>query len=106
LSDGSEVEGWLESFNSASDETADRDLLLDAPIYYWRPENDGVEIRQYGSVVLSARTIVFLRVEYRNRETMQDEAERRRGRAKRRWVWHPRAGAERSGGHKPDRWGC
>lgn len=67
LDDGSYVAGWLFSHAIDHDETADRDLILSAPVCF-RPagaeDGDAAELRNVDAVVLSARRIVELFVTY------------------------------------------
>lgn len=62
LTDGSEIEGWLLSFSRESDDVVDRDLVLSAPIYVTHP--DGTVATETGVIVLSARSLVYLHVDY------------------------------------------
>jgi hypothetical protein len=62
LTDGCLNEGWLLSFNRDSDDVVDRDLILSAPIYISYP--DGSVSVETGAIVLSARNIAYLHVDY------------------------------------------
>lgn len=61
--DGSRVVGWLHTFNPELADTADRDIILAAPITYY--STDGVaEVKNYGEVAVSARAMRFLYVDH------------------------------------------
>lgn len=61
--DGSRVVGWLHTFNPETADTADRDIILSAPITYY--SKDGVaEVKNYGAVAVSARAMRFLYVDH------------------------------------------
>lgn len=63
--DGSRLVGWLHSFHLGADDTADRDIVLSAPLSYC--SKDGrVEGWDYGAVAISARSLRFLYVDNRN----------------------------------------
>ncbi|MER6970893.1 DUF6338 family protein [Nocardioides sp. NPDC000445] len=61
--DGSRVVGWLQTFNPEAADTADRDIVLAAPITYY--SKDGVvDVKDYGAVAVSARAMRFLYVDH------------------------------------------
>ena len=67
LDDGSYVAGWLYSHAIDYDETADRDLILSAPVLFRPPgagNGDEAVLENVGAVVVSARWIVELFVTY------------------------------------------
>jgi len=63
LDDGTQVEGGLFTYNHTPDETSDREILVSSP-YYVRLASGAEERFQAGTIVVSARHIVWLRVEY------------------------------------------
>jgi hypothetical protein len=63
LEDGSSVEGWLRSFNVGVEETADRGLILTAPLILTSP-NGKARAESYGAVLVSERRIVDIYVDY------------------------------------------
>lgn len=64
MDDGSEFRGELTSFNQLADDTADRDLILMAPIVYRAPGRATGEELECGAACLSARRIVAMTVTY------------------------------------------
>lgn len=60
LDDGSWVEGRLASFNHASDDVADRDLILVDPIRFARNWDGKPEDPQVSAVCISARNVVTM----------------------------------------------
>jgi uncharacterized protein DUF6338 len=60
LEDGSYLAGHLKSFSNAADDTADRDLILTAPIFYRRCPNDLLHQLDAGAIVVSGRRILFM----------------------------------------------
>lgn len=65
LEDGSSVQGWLRSFNVGVEETADRGLILTAPLVFELP--DGAKRTEpYGAVILSERRIINVYVDYQD----------------------------------------
>jgi len=67
LDGGSYVAGWLFSHAIDYEETADRDLILSAPVLF-RPagagDEEAAELANVGAVVVSARRIEHLFVSY------------------------------------------
>lgn len=63
FNDGSRMVGWIKSFNTEVADTADRDIVLSAPLTYW-PKDGGEEEIDYGAVAISARSLSFVQVEY------------------------------------------
>lgn len=67
LEDGSYMAGWLFSHAVDYDETADRDLILSAPVFFRPPgaeDGNGMELENVGAAVVSARRIIGLFVSY------------------------------------------
>lgn len=60
LDDGSYVAGRVKTFNNAAEDTADRDLVLLAPIEYRHAPTAAVKTLDAGAVVISARRIQFM----------------------------------------------
>lgn len=63
LDDGSSVRGGFASFNIAADDSPDRDLILQSPIYY-APTGGEEESYDVSSVCIAARRIVSMFVNY------------------------------------------
>lgn len=64
LEDGSWVGGYLKSFSTEVEETADRDLVITPPILY-RPVGSNEEVQwPTSAVIVSARRIMLLDVQY------------------------------------------
>lgn len=61
--DGSRISGWLKSYNPEAADTADRDIVLSAPLTYWS-SGGCVEEMNYGAVSISARSLRFVHVDY------------------------------------------
>jgi hypothetical protein len=68
LEDGSSVEGWLLSFNPDTDESADRELALSAPLVFRDPAGTARE-EAFGAVSISTRRVFAVYVDYRDRPT-------------------------------------
>lgn len=69
LDDGSAVRGKFGSFNNSADDSADRDLVLQEPIFYRPPGEKAREVLwDMSAVCCSARHIVSLFVTYSERE--------------------------------------
>jgi len=64
LTDGTGVSGWLNSFNNRADEVPDRDLVLAPPIQTWDVGEANLRTIASGVVVVSARDVRLMRVEY------------------------------------------
>ncbi|GAA2165449.1 DUF6338 family protein [Pedococcus bigeumensis] len=64
MTDGTGVSGWLNSFNNRADEVPDRDLVLVAPIQTWGVGGASLQTIANGVVVISARDVRLMRVEY------------------------------------------
>lgn len=60
--DGSRIVGWLNSFNPVALDSVDRDVVLSAPLEYYRKDGP-VEVMEYGAVSISARTVRFIHVD-------------------------------------------
>jgi len=63
LDDGSSVRGGFASFNTAADDSPDRDLILQSPIYY-APTGEEEEFYDVSAVCVAARDIVTMFVNY------------------------------------------
>jgi hypothetical protein len=63
LEDGSSVEGWLRSFNVDVEETADRGLVLTAPLAIVSADGKA-RTEPYGAVLVSERRIIDIYVDY------------------------------------------
>lgn len=63
LNDGTLVEGWMSSFNPHVSETGDRELTLANPVHITAPDGT-VTANEGGAVALSARSVLYLDVEY------------------------------------------
>ena len=74
LEDGSFVSGRLSSYNTAADDTADRDLILRAPIDYQPPDSPDTERLDIAAVTISARRILWLGTNYYTDPTSETSA--------------------------------
>lgn len=74
LVDGSFVSGWLLSYNMATDDIADRDITLAAPIHYRPPGAlEANELPRTSAVVVSARQLSVLFVSYQTHPNRDQE---------------------------------
>lgn len=73
LTDGSEVAGWLLSFNPEVDEVADRELALSGPIYFTDLTGE-VRTNEFGAASVSARFVVSLDVSYHDQGPLDSQA--------------------------------
>lgn len=64
LEDGSFLSGRLSSYNTGADDTADRDLILRAPIDHQPPDGSETERLDVAAVTISARRILWIGTEY------------------------------------------
>lgn len=64
LDDGRQYAGTLAWFNNSSDDVADRDLILTAPIHYKRDDTEAGQELDTHEVCLSARNITSMTVRY------------------------------------------
>lgn len=64
LSDGTVLTGQLYSYSQDADDHADRDVVLQAPLFIQNPDSDEVHELPGASVIISAREIRFLTVRY------------------------------------------
>ena len=62
MEDGSWIGGYVRSFSTEVEETADRELLLTRPTFRTKDASDTTRLR--GSVVVSARRILFLEIAF------------------------------------------
>jgi hypothetical protein len=65
LNDGTWIGGTLRSWSRDADESADRDLTIQAPIYIRNSNSNKIQlIEEAGALAISARSILYLTVEY------------------------------------------
>jgi hypothetical protein len=67
LEDGSFLAGRLSSYNTSSDDSADRDIILRAPIDYQPPDSSETERHNIAAVTISARRILWIGTNYYSR---------------------------------------
>jgi hypothetical protein len=63
LEDGTMIRGWLFSYSHQLDENVDRDIILSPPLKV-QSEKGTIYSVEYGSMVISARRILYLHVDY------------------------------------------
>ncbi|WP_328530736.1 DUF6338 family protein [Nocardioides sp. NBC_00368] len=62
LDDGTRVVGWLASYSTVPEDVPDRDVVLAAPLIFYRPDG-GADVANHGALSLSARSIRYLYVD-------------------------------------------